>query len=65
MEKKNVDYILGQCPAIVTSLKGSRASCRHHMVLIAATATDTDCTYYFAVALQRDAAGENHDLATV
>jgi hypothetical protein len=32
------------------------------MVLIAAT---TDCTYYFAFALQRDAAGENHDLAIV
>ena len=35
------------------------------MVLIAATATDPDCTYYFALALQRDAASENHDLAIV
>ena len=31
---------------------------RDGMVLIAATTTDTDCTYYFALALQRDAASE-------
>jgi hypothetical protein len=35
------------------------------MVLIAATTADTDCTYYLALALQRDAASENHDLAIV
>ena len=50
------------------ALKGSCASCCDGMVLLAATTADTadtDCTYYFAFALQRDAAGENHDLAIV
>src|SRR2546430_7995952 len=42
------------------SLKFSCASFRDGMVLIAA---DTDCPYYFAPALQRNAAGGNHDLA--
>jgi len=31
--------------------------------LIAAPPLTPDCTYYFVVALQRDAASENHDLA--
>jgi hypothetical protein len=35
------------------------------MVLIAATTTVTDCTCYFALALQQDAASENHDLANI
>jgi hypothetical protein len=35
------------------------------MVLLAVTTTDPDCTYYFALAFQRDAASENHDLAIV
>ena len=49
----------------LTALKCSCASCRDGMVLIAATTADTDCAYYFALAFQRDAASENHDLAIV
>src|SRR5947199_7049027 len=47
------------------SLKCSCAGFRDRMVLIAAATADTDCTYYFALALQRNAAGENHDLAII
>src|SRR6266404_7243691 len=47
------------------SLKCSCAGFRDGMVLIAATTADTDCTHHFALALQRDAASENHDLAIV
>ena len=57
--------VVRQYPAIVTSLKCSCASCRDGMVLIAAPTADTDCTYYFVLALQRNAASENHDLAIV
>src|SRR5256885_12611225 len=42
------------------SLKCSCAGFSDGMVLIAA---DTDCTYYFVLALQRNAASENHDLS--
>src|SRR6184192_1820237 len=44
------------------SLKCSCAGFRDGMVLIAAATADTDCTYYFVLALQRNAASENHDL---
>src|SRR4051812_39092215 len=45
------------------SLKCSRAGFRDGMILMAASSADTDCTYYFVLALQRNAASENHDLA--
>src|SRR3954467_7400648 len=45
------------------SLKCSCAGFRDGMILMAASSADTDCTYYFVLALQRNAASENHDLA--
>src|SRR6266404_4372910 len=47
------------------SLKCSCAGFRDGMVLIAAATANTDCAYYFALALQRNAASENHDLAII
>src|SRR6267154_671670 len=47
------------------SLECSCAGFRDGMVLITATTADTDRTHHFALALQRDAASENHDLAIV
>src|SRR3954466_15049092 len=45
------------------SLKCRCTTFRDGMILIAASTADTDCTYYFVLALQRNAASENHDLA--
>src|SRR5438552_10015890 len=46
-------------------LEGRRASFGYGMVLVTRTTTYADGAYYFTVALERDAAGENHDLAIV
>src|SRR5205085_9477300 len=54
--------VLGE---LFISLKCSYASLRDGMVLIAAATANTDGTYYFALALQRNAVSENHDLVRV
>src|SRR5438067_4532214 len=46
-------------------LERRRAGFSNGMVLVTRTTTYADGAYYFTVALERDAAGKNHDLAIV
>jgi hypothetical protein len=45
--------------------KRSRPCSGDHLILLAGTAADTDCAYYFAVLFQWNASSKNHDPAMV
>ena len=70
LRRHDVDVVvlhdaLGAVPVLDLARELCQAFPETGLVLIAATTTDADCSYDFAAALQRDAAGENHDLSVV